>query len=154
MPAHGEFPSVRMRCSVSVKEAVRTLGISHTRYMAVSGSRMRIGPAQTVLDPAGLRGNIRWVAGLMHDFGYVVNLVPLPQQMKTALGKGQQTGAFMAESEYQALRFTHCQTGEVLGRKWNFAEAVLAALAALECGGSSAALSTNFSSQKMSLESL
>jgi len=129
--------------TVSVKGAVRTLGISHIRNIAVSGSMMQISSAQTVLDPMvfwehslgcaivsrKLARSVgfddpekAYLAGLMHDLGYVVNLVLLPQQTKAALDKGLETGAFMAESEYQALGFTHCQTGEVIGRKWKFAE--------------------------------
>lgn len=129
--------------TVSVRGAVRTLGISHIRDIAVSGSMMRIGSSQTILDPmvfwehslgcaivsrklarsVGFHDPDKaYLAGLMHDLGYVVNLVLLPQQTKAALDKGLETGAFMAESEFQALGFTHCQTGEVLARKWNFGE--------------------------------
>lgn len=129
--------------TVSVKGAVRALGISNIRNLAVSGSMMQIGSAQTVTDPMvfwehslgcaivsrKLARSVgfddpekAYLAGLMHDLGFVVNLVLLPQQTKAALDKGLETGAFMAESEYQALGFTHCQTGEVLGRKWKFAD--------------------------------
>ena len=63
-----------------------------------------------------------YLAGLLHDLGYVVNLVLLPQQTKAAYDKGLLTGVFMGESEYEALGFTHCQSGEVVARKWNFTE--------------------------------
>jgi HD-like signal output (HDOD) protein len=129
--------------AVSLRGAIRTLGISHVRDIAVSSSMMRIGSAQTILDPmvfwehslgcaivsrklarsVGFNDpDSAYLAGLMHDLGYVVNLVLLPQQTKAALDAGLETGAFMAESEYKALGFTHCQTGEVLGRKWNLSE--------------------------------
>jgi HD-like signal output (HDOD) protein len=129
--------------TVSLRGAVRTLGISHIRDIAVSGSMMRIGSAQKILDPmvfwkhslgcaivsrklarsVGFDDpDTAYLAGLMHDLGYVVNLVLLPQETKASLERGVETGAFMAASEYEALGFTHCQTGEVLGRKWHFGE--------------------------------
>jgi putative nucleotidyltransferase with HDIG domain len=125
----------------SLRGAVRTLGIAHTRDIAISCSMMRIGAAQKILDPvvfwehslgcAILSRKLArsvgfddpekaYLAGLLHDVGYVVNLVLLPQQTKAALDKGLKTGAFMGESELEAFGFTHCQSGEVLARKWGF----------------------------------
>ena len=127
----------------SLQAAVRTLGIARTRDIAVSCSMMRIGSAQKILDPAvfwehslgcailsrklarcvGFEDPEKaYLAGLLHDLGYVVNLVLLPQQTKAAYETGLQTGVFMGASEYEAFGFTHCQSGEVLARRWNFAE--------------------------------
>ena len=65
-----------------------------------------------------------YLAGLLHDLGCVVNLVLFPVKTKSAPEKEMQTGAFPGESEYEALGFTHCQSGEVLARKWNFSEGI------------------------------
>ncbi len=125
----------------NLRGAVRTLGISHTREIAVSCTMMRIGAAQKAIDPvvfwehslgcAMLSRKLArsvgfndpekaYLAGLLHDVGYVVNLVLVPEETKAALDKGLQTGAFMGESEFEAFGFTHCQSGEILSRKWNF----------------------------------
>jgi len=125
----------------SVRGAVRTLGISHIREIAVSTMMMQIGSAQNGLDPvvfwehslscAILSRKLAravgfddpekaYLAGLLHDLGYIVNMVLFPQQEKAALDSALQTGEFLGRSEYQTLGFTHCQSGEVLARFWNF----------------------------------
>jgi putative nucleotidyltransferase with HDIG domain len=127
----------------SLRGAVRTLGISHVREIAVQSTIMQIGGAQKAIDPlvfwehslgcAMLSRKLArtvgfdnpekaYLAGLLHDLGYVVNLVLMPEETKAALDKGLRTGAFMGESEFEAFGFTHCQSGEVLARKWNFSE--------------------------------
>jgi putative nucleotidyltransferase with HDIG domain len=127
----------------SLRGAVRTLGISHIRDLAVTGTLRRIATAQNGLDPMvfwqhslgcaivsrKLARSVgfgdpekAYLAGLMHDLGYVVNLVLLPEQTRAALENGQQTHRFMGEWEYSALGFTHCQSGEVLARKWRFSD--------------------------------
>jgi HDOD domain len=119
----------RGRPTDSLRGAVRTLGIAHTREVAVSATMMRLGSAQTTLDPVvfwehSLRCAIvscklartvgfgdpekAYLAGLLHDLGYVVNLILLPQQTKAAIEKGiMKTGVFMGESEYEDFGFTH-----------------------------------------------
>jgi len=135
--------------TVSLRGAVRTLGISHIRDIAVSSSMMRIGSAQGTLDPIvfwehslgcaivsrRLARSVgfddpdkAYLAGLMHDLGFVVNLVLLPKETKAALDKGMETGAHMGDTEYDLLGFTHCQSGEVLARKWNFSEDLIEAI--------------------------
>jgi putative nucleotidyltransferase with HDIG domain len=132
--------------TVTMRGAVRTLGIAHTRDIAVTSSMMRMGSAQRAVDPlvfwehslgcAILSRKLArcvgfddpenaYLAGLLHDLGLVVNLVLFPVKTKSALEKGMQTGAFLGESEYEALGFTHCQSGEVLARKWNFSEELI-----------------------------
>jgi HD-like signal output (HDOD) protein len=132
--------------TTSMRGAVRTLGIAHTRDIAVTSSMMRIGSAQRAVDPLVFwehslgcaimsRKLARcvgfddpenaYLAGLLHDLGCVVNLVLFPVKTKSALEKGMQAGAFLGESEYEALGFTHCQSGEVLARRWNFSEELI-----------------------------
>jgi putative nucleotidyltransferase with HDIG domain len=131
----------RSKPTDSLRGAVRTLGIAHTREIAVSATMMRIGAAQRAIDPLvfwehslgtaivsrKLARSVgfddpekAYLAGLLHDLGYIVNLILLPQQTKAAFEKGMKTGVFMGESEYEDFGFTHCQSGEVLARRWNF----------------------------------
>jgi len=63
-----------------------------------------------------------YLAGLLHDLGYIVNMVLFPQQEKIALDHALQSGEFLGESEYTTLGFTHCQSGEVLARFWHFSD--------------------------------
>jgi len=127
----------------SVKGAVRTLGISHIREIAVSTMMMQLGGSQKGMDPTVFwehslacaiisRKLARavgfddpekaYLAGLLHDLGYIVNMVLFPQQEKAALEKAMQAGDFLGSSEYEALGFTHCQSGEILARFWHFSD--------------------------------
>lgn len=131
----------RGRPTDSIRGAVRTLGIAHTRDIAVSCTIMRIGASQHAFDPAifwehslgvailsrKLSRSIgfenpeqAYLAGLLHDIGYIVNLVLAPQQMKAALEQGSGNHIFIGEVEHSTLGFTHCQSGEVLAQKWHF----------------------------------
>jgi putative nucleotidyltransferase with HDIG domain len=128
----------------SLRGAVRTLGIARTREIAVSCGVMRIiqGVDKT-LDPLvfwqhslacaivarKLARSVgfgdpekAYLAGLLHDIGYIVNLVVFPQQTQAAIKKAQSEGLFMGEVEFSEFGFTHCQSGEVLGRRWHLSE--------------------------------
>ena len=127
----------------SVRGAVRTLGISHIRDIAFSTMMMQVSGAQRGMDPVVFwehslgcaivsRKLARavgfddpekaYLAGLLHDLGYIVNMVLFPQQEKAALENALQTHEFLGSVEYEKLGYTHCQSGEVLGRFWNFSD--------------------------------
>lgn len=127
----------------SVRGAVRTLGISHIRDIAFSTMMMQVSGAQKGMDPVifwehslgcaivsrklaravGFTDPEKaYLAGLLHDLGYIVNMVLFPQQEKAALESAMQSGEFLGVSEYERLGFSHCQSGEVLGRFWNFSD--------------------------------
>ena len=131
----------------SLRGAVRTLGISRIREIAVSCGMMRVlSASKAVLNPVVLwqhslacaiisRKLARsvgfgdpdkaYLAGLMHDIGYIVNLVVLPQQTKAVLEKAQGNGIFAGEIEYSELGFTHCQSGEILARQWGLSNGLV-----------------------------
>lgn len=136
----------RGKATDSIRGAVRTLGIAHTQDIAISCTMMQIGAAQKIVDPVvfwehslgcailsrKLARSVRfadpekaYLAGLLHDLGYVVNLVLLPQLTKAAVEKAVKEGVFVGEIEYCDLGFTHCQSGELLARKWNFPDDVV-----------------------------
>jgi putative nucleotidyltransferase with HDIG domain len=125
----------------SVRGAVRTLGISHIRDIAVSTMMMQMSGSQKTIEPevfwehslgcaivsrklaraVGFDDPEKaYLAGLLHDLGYIVNMVLFPRQEKAALESALNTGEFLGRSEFETLGFTHCQSGEVLARFWNF----------------------------------
>jgi putative nucleotidyltransferase with HDIG domain len=127
----------------SVRGAVRALGISHIRDIALSTMMMQIGGAQKGVDPVVFWEHSlgcaivsrklsravgfddpekAYLAGLLHDLGYIVNMMLFPQKEKTALENAVHTGEFLGLSEYETLGFTHCQSGEALARFWNFSD--------------------------------
>jgi putative nucleotidyltransferase with HDIG domain len=131
----------------SVRGAVRTLGIARIRDIAVSCGLLRVLPASG----KGLDPQIFWqhslavaiiarklaravgygdpeaayLAGLLHDIGYILNLVIFPKQTQTVIEKAQREGLFAGEVEYADLGFTHCQSGELLARRWKLSEALV-----------------------------
>jgi putative nucleotidyltransferase with HDIG domain len=130
----------------SLRGAVRTLGIAHTREVTLSCSMMRIGASHNHSDfyvfwehslscaiisrklarSVGFSDPEKaYLSGLLHDLGYAVNLVLAPKQTKAAIAKGARQSKFMGASEFEELGFTHCQSGEVLARKWNFSDDIV-----------------------------
>jgi putative nucleotidyltransferase with HDIG domain len=128
----------------SLRGVVRTLGIARIRDIAVSCGLLRLAPsAVKLLDPVvfwqhslacaiiarKLARSVgfgdpekAYLAGLLHDIGYILNLVVFPAQTKTAIEKAEREGLFMGEVEYSEVGFTHCQSGELLGRQWKLSE--------------------------------
>lgn len=127
----------------SVRGAVRTLGVSHIRDIAFSTMMMQVSGAQKGMNPVVFwehslgcaivsRKLARavgfddpekaYLAGLLHDLGYVVNMILFPQEEKAALENAFRTHEFLGSVEHEKLGFTHCQSGEVLGRFWNFSD--------------------------------
>jgi putative nucleotidyltransferase with HDIG domain len=131
----------------SLRGAVRTLGTARTRDIAVSCGMMRIVPSSTgAFDPLifwqhslacaiisrKLARSVgfgdpekAYLAGLLHDIGYIVNLVVLPQETRAAMERAQREGIFAGEAEYLDLGFTHCQSGEILARQWRLADTLV-----------------------------
>jgi putative nucleotidyltransferase with HDIG domain len=135
----------------SLRGAVRTLGTARIRDVVVSCGLMRIVPSSKgKLDPLVFwRHSLAcaivarklarsvgfgdpdkaYLAGLLHDIGYIVNLVVLPQETEAAMAKAKHEGLFAGEVEYTEFGFTHCQSGEVLARQWrlddNLVEVIL-----------------------------
>ena len=126
----------------SIRAAIRTIGIARVRDIALSCTLMRIGDTQRGLDPvifwehslgcailsrklarsAGFENPDKaYLAGLLHDIGYIVNFILVPREMKQALAKAANEHVFAGEVEYATLGFTHCQSGEILANKWHFA---------------------------------
>jgi putative nucleotidyltransferase with HDIG domain len=131
----------------SLRGAVRTLGIARIRDIAISCGLLRVVPASSkILDPAifwqhSLACGIvarklarsvgfgdpekAYLAGLLHDIGYIVNLVVFPKQTAAAIEQARHEGLFMGEAEHSHLGFTHCQSGELLARRWNLSESLV-----------------------------
>jgi len=128
----------------SLRGAVRTLGIAHIRDIAISCGLLKVVSAsRKVLDPiifwqhslacailarklarsVGFEGPEKaYLAGLMHDIGFIVNLVVFPEQTRAAMEKAQGEAVFMGKVEHSDLGFTHCQSGELLARRWNLSK--------------------------------
>jgi HD-like signal output (HDOD) protein len=131
----------------SLRGAVRTLGITRIRDVAVSCGLMRIVPlCQGAVDPLvfwqhslacaiisrKLARSVgfgdpekAYLAGLMHDIGYIVNMVVLPQQTIAMMEKAKREGLFAGDVEYLDFGFTHCQSGEILAQQWRLSDGLV-----------------------------
>jgi HD-like signal output (HDOD) protein len=62
-----------------------------------------------------------YLAGLLHDLGIIVNLWMLPKEFRAAYQLARKEGIPLHEAEQLLLGFTHCESGGLLARHWNFA---------------------------------
>jgi putative nucleotidyltransferase with HDIG domain len=130
----------------SLRGAVRTLGIAHIREVVLSCSIAQLGSAQKVMDPMvfwehslacaivsrKLARSVSfddpekaYLAGLLHDLGYVVTMILLPHEAAKTMEKATRDGIFIGEVELADLGFSHCQSGEVLASKWHFSSDIV-----------------------------
>ncbi len=66
-----------------------------------------------------------FLAGLLHDIGKVIMYVKLPQQMTAIIQRVYNNpGATFIQGERSLLGFDHAQVGQLVARKWNFAEEI------------------------------
>jgi putative nucleotidyltransferase with HDIG domain len=70
-----------------------------------------------------------YMAGLLHDVGFMVNCLAFPQEFAAAMEDACREGMALDEAEQARMGFTHCATGEALARKWNMDEDVIDVIA-------------------------
>lgn len=63
-----------------------------------------------------------FVAGLLHDFGKVVLVQSLPEEMETALSKAANEEVDLCDAEMELIGTTHANLGAMLARKWKLPE--------------------------------
>jgi putative nucleotidyltransferase with HDIG domain len=78
---------------------------------------------------ANVDGEKAYVAGLLHDVGFLVNCIAFPDQFAAALKRASGEQLPLDEAERAAMGFTHCQTGEILARQWGLADEIVEVVA-------------------------
>jgi putative nucleotidyltransferase with HDIG domain len=72
-----------------------------------------------------------FLAGLLHDIGKVILYMRLPQQMSAIIqAVYNNPGAAFFQLERTSFGFDHAQLGQLVARKWNFAEEIEEAIGA------------------------
>jgi putative nucleotidyltransferase with HDIG domain len=66
-------------------------------------------------------GDKAYMAGLLHDIGFMVNCIAFPKEFAVAAAHGAQEQIPFDEAELATMGFTHCQTGQALAEKWHMA---------------------------------
>jgi len=78
---------------------------------------------------ANADGEKAYVAGLLHDVGFLVNCIAFPDQFAAALKRATKEQIPLDEAERATMGFTHCQTGEILAQQWGLADEIVEVVA-------------------------
>jgi putative nucleotidyltransferase with HDIG domain len=70
-----------------------------------------------------------YMAGLLHDIGFMVNCLVFPKEFATAMERACQEEIPLDEAEQATMGFTHCDTGRALAEKWKLADDVIEVIA-------------------------
>jgi putative nucleotidyltransferase with HDIG domain len=70
-----------------------------------------------------------YMAGLLHDIGFMVNCLVFPKEFAKAMETGNQEGIPLGEAEQATMGFTHCETGRALAEKWKLADDIIEVIA-------------------------
>jgi putative nucleotidyltransferase with HDIG domain len=124
----------------SIKSAVMTLGLRRVSTILLTCSLGQAFPAQLQMpDPAAFwRHSLgcalvcrrlseklgatdhekAYMAGLLHDVGYMVNHLAFPSEFAPVLEQVARDGVHLEVAELELMGFTHCDTGRILAEKW------------------------------------
>jgi len=70
-----------------------------------------------------------YLAGLLHDLGFMVNCLAFPEEFTAAMERACQEGIPLDEAERATMGFTHGETGQALAEKWKLADDVIEVIA-------------------------
>jgi putative nucleotidyltransferase with HDIG domain len=62
-----------------------------------------------------------YVAGLLHDIGFLVNALIAPKEFAAVVKAGTTEEIPLHDAEIAMMGFTHCETGQALAEKWRLA---------------------------------
>jgi putative nucleotidyltransferase with HDIG domain len=74
-------------------------------------------------------GDKAYMAGLLHDIGFLVNCIAFPKEFTTAVAHATQEQMLFDEAECATMGFTHCDTGLALAESWHLAADMVQAIA-------------------------
>jgi putative nucleotidyltransferase with HDIG domain len=70
-----------------------------------------------------------YMAGLLHDIGFMVNCLVFPKEFAAAMEHACQEEIPLDDAEHATMGFTHCETGQALAEKWKLADDVIEVIA-------------------------
>jgi putative nucleotidyltransferase with HDIG domain len=70
-----------------------------------------------------------YVAGLLHDIGFLVNCMAFPKEFAAAVAHASQEQIPFDQAEHATMGFTHCESGRALAEQWNLAADVTQVIA-------------------------
>jgi HD-like signal output (HDOD) protein len=63
-----------------------------------------------------------YMAGLMHDIGFMVNCMVFPKEFAVAVEHAKREQVPFEDAERTTMGFTHCDTGRALAENWNLSD--------------------------------
>jgi len=70
-----------------------------------------------------------YMAGLLHDIGFMVNCMVFSKEFAKAMERACQEGLPLHEAELATVGFSHCETGKALAEKWKLADDITEVIA-------------------------
>ena len=70
-----------------------------------------------------------YMAGLLHDIGFMVNCLVFPREFAAAMELAYREEIPLGEAELATMGFTHCETGRALAEKWKLADEIIDVIA-------------------------
>ncbi len=74
-------------------------------------------------------GDKAYIAGLLHDIGFLVNCMTFSKEFAAAMEHASTQQVPLEEAELATMGFCHCDTGLALAQKWRLADDMLQAIA-------------------------
>ncbi len=78
---------------------------------------------------AGVDGERAYMAGLLHDLGFLASSMAFPEEFAVAVARACREQIPLHEAEQATMGFTHCETGRALAEKWHLAKDILDVIA-------------------------
>jgi len=128
----------------SIKAAVISLGLRRVETILLTCCLGQAFPAKKwILDPVvfwrhslgcamvcrkfseklgAAHGEKAYMAGLLHDIGFMVNCLVFPKEFATAMERACKEEIPLDLAEQATMGFTHCETGQALAEKWKLSD--------------------------------
>lgn len=74
-------------------------------------------------------GDKAYMAGLLHDIGFMVNGLAFPEQFAAAVEHAIKEQIPLDQAERTAMGFSHCETGQALAEKWHLSDDIVQVIA-------------------------
>lgn len=78
---------------------------------------------------SGSDGERAYMAGLMHDIGFLVNGLAFPNEFTSTIERAVKEQIPLDEAELATMGFTHCESGRALAEKWHLSEDIVQVIA-------------------------
>lgn len=140
----------RWQTITTTRAAVIALGLQRMRDIAVSCCVLKLLPggwddqnpvvfwehslgcalvARRIAKRVGMKDPEQaYLAGLLHDLGFVVNMQVAGKEFAEAVATARRTGCAVEEAEERLVGLSHCETGKLLAAKWRLAPCITDAI--------------------------